>query len=102
MVEIVVPKGALPVPNSMNFQKTSDGGEVISDPKNFVAFFSEIFWGERGGGHANPNEFRCKFLGLPKKAQHSFPKRGRGRGGSEAVWKFSENSLNLVQIVIPK
>ena len=22
-------------------------------------------------------------------------------GGSEAVWKFSENSLNLVQIVIP-
>ena len=29
---------------------------------------------KKGGGHANPNEFRCKFSGLPKKAQHSFPK----------------------------
>ena len=53
---------------------------------------------KKGGGHANPNEFRCKFLGLPKKAQHCFPKIG----GSEAVWKFSENSSNLVQIVTPK
>ena len=33
-----------------------------------------------------------------KKAQHSFPKWG---GGSEAVWKFSENSSNLVQVVTP-
>ena len=40
--------------------------------------FSEKGRGE--GGHANPNEFRCKFSGLPKKAQHSFLKRGRGRG----------------------
>ena len=23
-------------------------------------------------------------------------------GGSEAVWKFSENSLNLVQVMLPK
>ena len=53
---------------------------------------------KKGGGHANPNEFRCKFSGLRKKAQHSFPKIG---GGSEAVWKFSENSLNLVGVVFP-
>ena len=57
-----------------------------------------IFLGEKGGGHANPNEFRCKFSGLPKKVQHFFPKIG---GGAEAVWKFSENSSNLVQVVIP-
>ena len=33
------------------------------------------------------------------KAQHFFPKIGWG--GSEAVWKFTENSSNLVQIVFP-
>ena len=35
------------------------------------------------------------------KAQHFFPKIGWGGGGSEAVWKFSENSSNMVQIVAP-
>ena len=35
------------------------------------------------------------------KAQHFFPKIGWG-GGSEAVWKFSENSSNLVQVNVPK
>ena len=34
--------------------------------------------------------------------QHSFLKRGRGRGGSEAVLKFSENSSKLVQGNVPK
>ena len=56
---------------------------------------------KKGGGHANPNEFRCKFSGLPKKAQHSFPKRGRG-GGSEAIWKFSENSSKMGHAIVPK
>ena len=41
--------------------------------------------------------FRKK--GIPKKAQHSFPKIGVG--ASEAVWKFSENSANLVQVMLP-
>ena len=36
------------------------------------------------------------------KAQHFFPKIGCGGGGAEAVWKFSENSLNLVQVEAPK
>ena len=80
------------------------GGGVISDPKNFVAFFSEI-WGEGNndefsekGGHANPNEFCCKFSGLPKKNAAFF---SENRGGSEAVWKFSENSSNLFQAITP-
>ena len=88
------------------------GGGVISDLKNYVANFSikkEHFGAVKtmnfrkkgGGGHANPNEFRCKFLDLPKKAQHCFPKIGWG-GGSEAVWKFSENSVNLVGVIVPK
>ena len=50
---------------------------------------------KKGGGHAIPNEFRCTFLGLPKKVQHCF------LGGSEAVWKFSENSSNLLQVIVP-
>ena len=69
------------------------GGGVISDLKNYVANFSiknGNFLGEKGGGgHANPNEFRCKFSGLRKKAQHSFPKIGGG------------HSLNLVQAIVP-
>ena len=56
---------------------------------------------KKGEGHANPNEFHCKFSGLPKKAQHFFPKIGLRGGGSEAVWKFSENSSNLVQVNVP-
>ena len=35
----------------MNFRKTSEEGEVvISDPKNFVAVFSVIFFGGGVGG----------------------------------------------------
>ena len=78
------------------------GGGVISDPKIFVAVFRRVKtmnFRKKGGGHANPNEFRCKFLGVPKKAQHCFPKIWWG--GSEAVWKFSENSLNLVGVIVP-
>ena len=78
------------------------GGGVISDPKIFVAFFSVFFLGEGGGGHANPNEFRCKFSGLTKEAQHFFSENRVGGGGAEGGWEFSENSSNLVQIVFPK
>ena len=35
-----------------------------------------------------------------KKAQHDFPKM-RGRGGSKAVWNFSENSSVLVTPSVP-
>ena len=78
------------------------GGGVISDLKNYVANFSiknEHFgavktmnFRKKGGGHAIPNEFRCKFLGLPKKAQHCFPKIGWGgvRGRLEVFRKFIE------------
>ena len=33
--------------------------------------------------YANPDEFRCRFYYLPKKAQHSFPKIGWGVGGGQ-------------------
>ena len=46
-----------------------------------------------GGGHFRSEKFHCKFsagaTGLRKKLQYFFPKKGRG--GSKAVWKFSEN-----------
>ena len=82
-------------------------GGVAAPQKISLRFFRK-FWGGKnnefsekgGGGHANPNEFRCKFLGVPKKAQHCFPKIWWG--GSEAVWKFSENSLILVGVIVPK
>ena len=45
---------------------------------------------QKHGGHANPNEFRCKFSGLPKKAQHIFPKIGWG-GRLEVFRKFIQN-----------
>ena len=88
----------------MNFRKTSEWGGGHFRSKNFCCGFFGNFFGGKGGGHANPNEFRCKFSGLRKKAQHSFPKIGwgGGGGGSEAVWKFSENSVNLVGVVFPK
>ena len=47
------------------------------------------------GGHFNP-------VSLLQKTQLSFPKRGKGGGGSEAVWKFSENSSKMVQVITPK
>ena len=96
-------------PNQIHwiFGKLPNGGGGHFRSEKFCCGFSGNFgavktmnFRKKGGGHANPNEFRCKFLGVPKKAQHCFPKIWRG-GGSEAVWKFSENSLNLVQIVIP-
>ena len=61
------------------------GGGVISDPKNYVALFG-----------------KGKALRAPisrTKAQHFFPKIG---GGSEAVWKFSENSSDLEEVGFPK
>ena len=103
----------------MNFRKTSEvggGGGVISDPKNFVA----VFFGKRGGGstqiqknllqifgkgggvHSNPKNFVADFSTSRKKAQHSFPKIGWWGGVQGAIWKFSENSSNLVQVIFPK
>ena len=74
-------KGRLPVPNLMNFWKTSEGG-----------------------GGFPIRKISCVFSVAPRKislqkAQHSFPKIGGG--GSEAVWKFYENSSNLVQVDVP-
>ena len=48
------------------------------------------------GGSLHPEKFRCK------KHNIVFPKIGWGGRGSEAVWKFSENSSNLLDQVIPK
>ena len=48
----------------MNFRKKGGRNDEFSE--------------KGGGGHAIPNELRCKFSGLPKKAQHSFPKIGWG------------------------
>ena len=91
---------------SITCTKFDEFGGTFPIQKISLRFFRK-FWGgktmnlrKKGGCHANRNEFRCKFSGLPKKAQHSFPKIGWG--GSEAVWKFSENSSNLVQVVTPK
>ena len=82
----------------MNFRKTSEvwGGGSFPIKKislRFLVFFFLGGGGEKGGGHANPNEFRCKFLGLPKKAQHSFPKIGwvggvGGGGGQRPFGSF--------------
>ena len=66
----------------MNFRKTSKGeGEVgvILNPKNYVADFGPLY--------------RFFFGTLAKKMQHNFPKM---RGGSKAVWNFSENSSDFV------
>ena len=65
----------------MNIRKTSETGGVISDPKYFVAVFAVILWEKtvnfwKKGGGITPIRKACS-----KKAQHSFPKRGRGGGG---------------------
>ena len=55
------------------------------------------------GGYSNPKNFVADFSTSQKKRNIVFRNVGGGReGGSEAVWKFSENSLNLVQIEAPK
>ena len=48
-----------------------------------------IFW-KRGGGHAYPKNFVADLSTSRKKAQHSFPKRGRVgiRGRLEVFRKF--------------
>ena len=99
----------------MNFRKISErGGGVISDPKNFVAFFFAlktpnlvmIFWKnvKKGGGHFRSEKFRCKFgavwSGLEKNRNIFFRKRGGG-GRSRAVRKFSGNSSLLGNIGFP-
>ena len=72
------------------------GVGVISDPKNFVAVFAVIlrgktmnFW-EKGGGSLQSKKF------VAKKRNIVFRNEG-GRGGSEAVWKFSKNSSKIEQ-----
>ena len=65
-----------------------------------------------GGGSFPIRKIMLRFFGKGKalrapisrtKAQHFFPKIGwGGGGGSKAVWKFSENSLNLVGVIVPK
>ena len=87
----------------MNFRKTSEwGGGVISDPKIFVAVFSVTFLGEKGGVTPIRMNFVANFWASRKKRNIVFRNEGGvGGGGSEAVWKFSENSLNLVQVVTP-
>ena len=74
----------------MNFRKASEGGGgIISDPKNFVAFFLVIlrgktmnFW-EIWGGSLQSEKF------VAKKRNIVFRNEG---GGATAVWSFSENS----------
>ena len=88
----------------MNFRKISErGGGVISDPKNFIAFFFALKTPilvmifrknvKKGGGHFRSKKFRCKFgavwSGLEKKSQYFFPKKGRG-GGQRPFGNFPE------------
>ena len=54
----------------MFFWKTSEGGGVISDPKNYIADF-------------------VGFKAVYKKAQCNF-KKGTGGGGFKAVWTFKK------------
>ena len=73
-------KGALPVPNSMNFRKTSErGGGSFPIRKIWLRFFRK-FWGgknnefsEKGGGSRQSEWISLQIFGLPKKAQHIFP-----------------------------
>ena len=64
MINRELDKGRATLPNWMIFRKTSKGGGVISDPKNFVAFFrggkNDEFSG-KGGGSLQSEKFRCIF-----------------------------------------
>ena len=77
----------------MNFRKTSEGGGVISDPKNFVAVFSVIlrgktmnFW-EIWGGSLQSEKF------VAKKRNIVFRNEGGAgvRGRLEVFRKFIQN-----------
>ena len=80
---------------SENFRR---GGGVISDPKNFVAVFAVILRGKndefagKEGGSLQSEKFVAK--------KHNIVFRNEG-GGSEAVWKVSENSSKILQLVVP-
>ena len=87
--------------------------KVISDPKN-VADFSGNFVAnfrkknneflERGGGGGS---FPMKNISLRnfwitgKKAQHSFPKRGRRGGGQRPFGILPKNSSNFENPIVP-
>ena len=88
MLEMSLSKGALPVPNSMNFQKTSERGGSFPIRKISLRFFGK----ETGWGRCTPKNFVAKSATLFSENRV---------GGSEAVWKFSENSSNMVEIVFP-
>ena len=70
----------------MNFRKTSEGGR---------------------GGSFPIQKISLRFFGKGKRYGHRFPGKSATLfsenrvGGSEAVWKFSENSSNMVEIVVP-
>ena len=92
----------------MNFRKTSEwGGGSFPIRKISLRFFRK-FWGgknnefsEKGGGSRQSEWISLQIFGPPEKSATLFSENRVGWGGSEAVWKFSENSLNLVQVVIP-
>ena len=72
-------KGRLPVPNLMNFRKTSKGGGGHFRSEKFCCAFSI----KKKGGVAAPRKISLQ------KAQHSFPKIGWGvRGRLEVFRKF--------------
>ena len=88
----------------MNFWKTPEGG-IISDPKNFIAFFFALEtvilvmnfrknFKKGGGGHFRSEKFICKFsagaTSLRKNRNIIFRKRGGGgaKGRSEIFRKF--------------
>ena len=79
----------------MNFrEKLEKGGGSTQIQKISLQIF-----GKRGGGPLF-EKFCCRFQYLPKKSATQFSENRVG-WGSEAVWKFSENSSNLVQVYAP-
>ena len=79
--------GKLSPPKTDEFlEKFRRGGGVISNPKIYVADF----------GHY---EGSTSVMNFGENPQHDFPKM---RGGSMAVWNFSENSSVLGGLSFPK
>ena len=75
----------------MDFRKTSEmGGGSFPIQKISLRFFrvgKNDEFSEKGGVHSNPKNFVADFSAFRKKAQHSFPKIGKGGGGgSEEVF----------------